>query len=301
VLPEVARPQGALRPHAPRSACASARRYCYARAFHEYLGLGAGSDFERVIAYKPRAAELLRAALLRPSWKGERVSFSGVTDCYQPLERRFRLTRACLEVCAELRNPVSVITRSALVSRDADVLADLARHQASFVIFSIPILDADLCRALEPGAPPPTLRLKAMRALADAGVPVGLSLSPVIPGLNDRLIPDTLRAARDAGASFAFHMLLRLSPSVAPVFERRLRERLPLRADAVMAKLRRARDGALNGPLGERGRGFDEASRTTHALFRMWHEKLGFGPAPKVPEPSPFRRPGRGVQLGLFG
>ncbi|MCB9759341.1 MAG: radical SAM protein [Alphaproteobacteria bacterium] len=285
----------------PYRGCTHACAYCYARAFHEYLDLGAGTDFERILHVKHRAPELLAEAFAKRSWAGEGLAFSGVTDCYQPIERRLTVTRRCLEVCAAHRNPVGVITRSPLVTRDIDLLEPLARLGAAHVSLSIPILDPELCRMLEPGAPPPSARLAAVRALADAGIPVGVSLGPLIPGINDAAMPETLAAAREAGAQWAFTMLVRLAPSVARVFERRLRETLPLRAGAVMARLRRARDGKLNeGRFGHRMVGQGEAWEMTMQMFRVHRDRLGFT-APRGREgPSPFRRPGEAVQLSMF-
>lgn len=286
----------------PYRGCTHACAYCYARDFHPYLGLGAGTDFEQELRIKPQAPALLRAAFERPSWKGEAIALSGATDPYQPLERTHRITRGLLEVCAAYRNPVGVITRSPLVTRDLDLLVELARFEAVRVNVSIPILDPTLCRKIEPGAPAPARRLAAVTALAEAGVPVGVSVSPVIPGLNDALIPDTLAAARAAGAQWAWRLPVRLMPTVEAVFERRLRAVLPLRADAVMNRIRRMRGG---GPLsggrpGQRMRGQGAAWAATAALFDLHARRLGFGPLPERRSRTPFRRPGRGVQVGLF-
>ncbi|MDP6932419.1 MAG: PA0069 family radical SAM protein [Myxococcota bacterium] len=286
----------------PYRGCTHACAYCYARRYHEFLGMGAGSDFERRITIKPRAAELLEAEFLRQRWKGERIAFSGVTDCYQPLERKYALTRACLQVAARYRNPVAIITRSPLVVRDADILVELNRHCAVSVNVSLPLLDPELCRALEPGAPGPQARLDAISALSEVGVPVGVSVSPVIPGLSDRALPETLRQAREAGARWAWMMLLRLPGSVEAVFERRLAEALPLRVDAVMARLRRSRGGRTNDTrFGDRRRGQDESWRVVEQLFELWHRRLGFEVRPPVPATTPFRRPGQGRQVDLFG
>jgi DNA repair photolyase len=280
--------------------CTHACAYCYARAFHEYLELGAGTDFERRLVIKPRAPELLEQAFNKPSWRGERVAFSGVTDCYQPIERRYELTRRCIEVCARYRNPVAVITRSPLVVRDLDLLVELAEHDAAQVSLSIPILDLDVQRKLEPGAPPPAARLQAISRLAEAGVPVGVSLAPLIPGINDRSIPATLQAARDAGARWAWMSLVRLSPSVAAVFEERLRDAMPDAADAVLRKIQRARGTTTREfRFFERMSGQGEVWETTRRMFELWRDRLGFAPTPPC-GPTPFRRPGAAVQLALF-
>ena len=274
----------------PYRGCTHACAYCYARRFHELLGFGAGTDFETRVVVKRRAAELLEAAFRKPSWKGELVAFSGATDCYQPLERRYRLTRACLEVCARFRNPVAILTRSPLLVRDLDVLLELHRHRIVGVSMSIPILDRHTCQALEPGAPLPAQRLRAVRALADAGLPVGVNIAPVIPGLNDRELPAILKATRAAGARHAWMGRVRLAPSVAQVFEYRLRDRLgDIRADSVLRRVEAARDKG------------DAGWALTQRLFEVWHRRLGFEPRAKMPSESPFRVPGQGRQLGLFG
>ena len=285
----------------PYRGCTHACAYCFARPTHEYLGYGAGSDFERIIVVKRRAPALLQEAFDAPTWRGEAVAFSGVTDCYQPLERRYGLTRACLTVAAAYRNPVMIITRSPLITRDLDVLTELAAHGAIQVTFSIPIPDPELQRALEPGAPPPEARLRAMAALAGAGIPVGVSLAPVIPGINDRTLPDALRLAREHGATWAWPVGLRLPGAVAQVFEARLREVLPDRADRVLNGVRRMRGGKLNDPaFGDRMRGTGPEWEATEALFRVWYTRLGFQRPSPFASPSPFRRPGDGRQLGLW-
>lgn len=286
----------------PYRGCTHACAYCYARAFHEHLGLGAGSDFERVLHVKPDLPALLEAELFAPSWRGERVALSGITDCYQPIERRLGLTRACLEVLARFRNPVAIITRSPLVLRDLDLLAPLAARGALTVAVSLPIPDPALCRKVEPGAPPPAARLEAMRGLAQAGVPVGVSVSPVIPGLTDHLIPQALEQAYAAGARFAWMQPVRLSGPVGQVFAERLREALPLRADRVLGAIARARDGHPGeARFGHRMRGSGPAWDVVEQVFALHCRRLGYGPPPPLPQPSPFRRPERHGQLGLFG
>ncbi len=275
----------------PYRGCTHACAYCYARRFHELLGLGAGSDFERVLMIKPQAGPLLAEALRRrPALRGERLHFSGATDCYQPLERRYGLTRACLEVCARYGQPVSIVTRSALVARDAELLAGMD----AWVAFSIPLGDRAVARALEPGAPSPSARLDAMATLALAGVPVGVSISPIVPGLSEADMADTLRQAVDAGASWAGADLVALQGSVAAVFERRLRRTLPARADAVLARIQRAWGGVLELPRTHRPRHDDPAWRATFELFELQRRRAGLGRSP------PAVRPRRQGQLGLF-
>lgn len=284
----------------PYRGCTHACAYCYARTFHELLGYGAGSDFERRIVVKVRAPELLEATFEARRWKGDRIAMSGATDCYQPLERRYELTRRCLQVCARYRNPVSVVTRSPLVVRDIDVLLPLVSYEAVSVTVSVPILDAGLARALEPGAPSPQARLDAVRALSSAGVPVGVSVGPVIPGLNDRDLPATLQAAREAGARWAWFSALRLPGAVEAVFERRLRERLPGRADGVLARIARTQSDPARFEARLAGDVSSPAWQATRRLFELWHRRLGYEPRWEQPLRTPFRRPGQGEQLGLF-
>lgn len=294
----------------PYRGCLHACSYCYARPYHEYLDLGAGTDFDTKIAVKPNAAELLRAAFDAPRWAGELVMFSGVTDCYQPIEAKLGITRACLEVCLAYRNPVSVITKSALVERDAELLAELAREAGAHVNVSLAWLDADDARALEPWAPAPARRLKVIEALARAGVPVGIMAAPIIPGLNDEQIPGLLAAARDAGAAWAGWTLVRLPGTVAEVFPERLRVAMPLSADKVLARIRGARGGAklTDGKFHRRFRGEGAYADFIADLFATTAARLGLearadrvGDAYEPEPPSRFRRPSaRPAQLSLF-
>ncbi len=294
----------------PYRGCFHACAYCYARPTHEYLSFGAGTDFDRKIVVKPEAAKLLRAALDKPSWTGEVIVFSGVTDCYQPLEASYRLTRACLEVCREYKQPAGIITKSPLVERDIDVLADLARVTTLHVTISIPFHDEENARAIEPHVATPARRLRTVERLARAGIEVGVNVAPVIPGLNDEDIPAVLEAAKGAGASHACVTLLRLPGPVAEVFEERLRAALPLRADKVMRRIRETRDGKLyDARFGVRGRGEGVYADTIQSLFEASARRLGFRPSWNRPglndgardrSESPFERPARGGQMKLF-
>ena len=205
-------------------------------------------DFERTLVVKQNAPELLRAQLQKPSWTGETIVFSGVTVCYQPLEASYQLTRRCLQVCAEFRQPVGIITKGALVERDVDVLAQLAKHDAVTVFVSVPLADESDARAIEPFAGSPARRLRALATLSAAGVRTGVSVSPLTPGLNDHQVPAILAAARAAGAQHAFHVLLRLPAEVEQVFVERLRAAFPLRADKVLSLLTAMRAGRTNDP-----------------------------------------------------
>src|SRR5262245_10217380 len=204
----------------PYRGCEHGCIYCYARPFHEYLGFSSGLDFETKIMVKEDAPKLLRAELSSPRWQPKVVAMSGVTDCYQPVERRLKLTRGCLEVLAEFRNPVVIVTKNFLITRDLDLLADLAPHRAIAVFISLTTLDTELRKVMEPRTSPPAARLEAIRRLSAAGVPTGALLAPIIPGLTDHEIPALIEAAVQAGARFAGHVTLRLPHAVAPLFEK---------------------------------------------------------------------------------
>lgn len=256
----------------PYRGCQHACAYCYARTYHEYLGMGAGTDFDTKIVVKTNAPQLLREAFRKKSWKREAVNFSGITDCYQPLEAAYGLTRACLEVCKEFGNPAMVVTKGFLVVRDADLLASIGAR----VHVSIPFADAETAKLIEPQAPPPARRFEAVRRLSEAGVAVGIFVAPVIPGLNDRDIPAILEQAAAAGARSASFTALRLSGSVEPVFLQRLREALPLRADRVIARLRDIREGKLNNAnFGERMSGKGVYWQSIRDLFEISKKRFG--------------------------
>jgi DNA repair photolyase len=260
----------------PYRGCMHACAYCYARPSHEYLSFGAGTDFDRRIVVKPRAAELLRAAFAKKSWRKELVVFSGVTDCYQPLEASLRLTRGCLEVCADVGNPVGVITKAPLVERDVDLFQTLGRVASAHVTVSIPIWDVERARAIEPYVATPQRRVRVIETLARAGISVGVNVAPIIPGLNDQDIPQILQAARDAGATHAGSVLLRLPGSVKAVFEERLRAALPLSAERVLHRIRETRGGQLyDARFGARGRGEGPYAAAIQTLFRTTARRLG--------------------------
>ena len=260
----------------PYRGCEHGCAYCYARPTHEYLGFSAGLDFESRIVVKHRAPELLRRELSAPSWKPDTVALSGVTDCYQPVERKLRLTRRCLEVFAEFRNPVGIVTKNALVARDADVLGELARHRATVVMISLTTLDPTLRARLEPRTSPPAARLAAIRTLARAGIPVGVMVAPVIPAVNDHEIPRLLAAAAEAGARFAAKVVLRLPLAVAPLFEDWLERHVPDRREKVLNQIRELRGGALNDArFGSRMRGEGPRAEQLSQLFAVACRKAG--------------------------
>lgn len=288
----------------PYRGCVHACSYCYARPYHEYLGYGAGTDHDTRIVYKPEAARLLREAFDHPSWKGELIVFSGVTDCYQPAEAHLGLTRACLEACAEYRNPVGIITKAPLVERDLDVLTELNRVARVHVRISLPFADKAHARAVEPFVATPERRLETVRRLAQAGIPVGVNVAPIIPGLNDEAIAKVLDAAAEAGATSAGYVLLRLPGAVKSVFEERLREAFPDRAERVLHRIRETRDGELyDARFGVRGRGTGLYAEQIRALFHACARRAGLSTGfitPGDDEPT-FRRPSRpGSQFDLF-
>jgi len=261
----------------PYRGCAHGCSYCYARPYHEYLGFSAGLDFETKVLVKHRAPELLRDWLARPSWRPETIAFSGVTDCYQPAEREFELTRGCLEVAAECRQPIGIITKNALVTRDIDLLQQLAAHHVVRVSISITTLDAKLARTMEPRTSSPAARLRAMRELSDAGIPTQLMLAPVIPGLNDSEIPAIMKAARDAGADDAGYVLLKLPTSVREVFFDWLRRSYPDRLAKIETLIRSTRAGRLHDSrFGRRQRGTGNVADLIADAFSLWRKRLRY-------------------------
>ena len=212
---------------------------------------------------------------MKPSWKGDEIVFSFTSDPYIPLEAHYHLTRRCLEVCAEFRNPVGVITKSALIRRDIDVLQQLSRDARLGVFFTIPFTDRESARAVEPYAPLPEARFHAMRDLAAAGIKVGIGIAPVIPGLTTD-IPELLKRAKEAGATHAFINMLRLPGSVAPYFQERLHEKLPTKANRILNRIKEAREGKMNSSVfGERMRGKGQYWEATERLFKIHCERLG--------------------------
>jgi DNA repair photolyase len=286
----------------PYRGCSHGCSYCYARPTHEYLGLSAGLDFETKVFVKLRAAELLRSFLSSPQWKPETIVFSGVTDCYQPAERQFRLTRRCLEVAAECRQPVGIITKNALVVRDLDVLRDLAARRAVRVSLSITTLDPKLARAMEPRTSTPEARLRAIGELNAAGIPTNVMVAPIIPGLNDSEIPAILQAAREAGVQSAGYVLLKLATTVREVFLDWLARNYPDRQPRIETMIRSTRAGRLNdSQFGRRQRGTGPIAELIGESFRVWTKKLGFADNVEPLNCEDFRPPQvTSGQLKLF-
>ncbi|MEE2845788.1 MAG: PA0069 family radical SAM protein [Gemmatimonadota bacterium] len=286
----------------PYHGCEHACAYCYARPTHEYLGFSAGLDFETKILVKRDAPQLLRKALSAKKWEPQVIGLSGNTDAYQPAERRLRITRRCLEVLAEFRNPVAIITKSYLVSRDVDLLSELAEHNAVAVVLSVTSLSRDIQAVMEPRASIPERRLGAIRVLADAGIPVGVNVAPVVPGLTDHELPAILEASADAGASFAGYILLRLPHGVKDIFSMWLEQHFPDRKDKVLNRVREMRGGKLyDGRYEVRGRGEGPWADHLRSLFHVTSTRLGLNRPPALSAASFVRPPDPGKpQMDLF-
>lgn len=285
----------------PYRGCEHGCAYCYARPTHEYFGLSAGLDFETKIFVKEDAPELLRAALSSPRWQPQLIAISGVTDPYQPAERRLRLTRRCLQVLAELRNPVCIVTKNYLVTRDIDLLSELARHGAAAVTLSVTTLDNRVQRVMEPRTSIPARRLAAIQALARAGIPAGVLVAPVIPGLTDHEMPRILEAAARAGAATAGYVLLRLPHAVAPLFETWLGQHFPERKDKVLNRLRAMRGGRLyDSRFGARQRGEGPFAEQIAQIFEVTCRRLELNERHRELSTAAFLRPAPGGQLDIF-
>jgi DNA repair photolyase len=278
----------------PYRGCEHGCIYCYARPYHEYLGFSAGLDFETKILVKEDAPELLRRALGARTWRADPIAFGGVTDPYQPVERTLRVTRRCLEVLADCRQPVSLITKSGLVSRDGDLLAELARESAAHVTITITTLDEALRRSLEPRAASAAVRLAAIAALARHGVPVGVMVSPVIPGLTDHEIPRILELAAASGATFAGFTMIRFPHGVGALFEAWLDAHAPGSREKVLGRVRDVRGGRLDDArFGARMRGHGPLARLAASLFHVSRERAGLADGAPPLSGASFRRPVR--------
>lgn len=254
----------------PYRGCEHGCIYCYARPTHEYLGFSAGLDFETKIMVKEDAPELLRRHLASRNWRAQPVAISGVTDPYQPIERKLKLTRRCIEVFADFKNPISIVTKNHLVTRDADLLGQMAQKGLAMVYLSITTLDPDLTCIMEPRTAAPKRRLDAIRTLSRAGVPVGVLVAPVIPALTDHEMPAILSAAAEAGATQAGFQIVRLPLAVADLFEDWLQRHRPERSQKVLARLKDMRQGRLNSAqFGQRMRGTGQFADQIRQMFTL--------------------------------
>jgi DNA repair photolyase len=284
----------------PYRGCEHGCIYCYARPTHEYLGFSAGLDFESRILVKRAAPELLRRELSSPRWQPQVLAISGVTDPYQPIERRLELTRNCLQVLAEFRNPVVIITKNQLVARDVDILGELAAYQAARVFLSITTLDGSLSRVMEPRASHPARRLSAIETLTHGGVQTGVLVAPVIPGLTEHELPSIIAAAAQAGAGAAGYVTLRLPHGVGSLFEQWLEQHFPDRKDKVLHRIRTIRGGKLNDPnFGSRMRGEGIFAEQIESLYTLACRKAGIAERGPLLSTAAFRLPSNN-QLSLF-
>lgn len=284
----------------PYRGCEHGCIYCYARPFHEYLGLSAGLDFETRIFVKENAPTLLRKELLKPGWKPQIVGIGGVTDAYQPVERKLEITRKCLKVFSEFANPVAIITKNHLVSRDVDILCDMANKKTAMVLFSITSLDDKIVSCMEPRTSRPKLKLEAMRELSASGIPVGVMIGPVIPGLTDHEIPEIINQSVKAGAQFARYILLRLPHGVKELFEDWLEKHFADRKNKILNRIRSTRDGKLyDSTYFERHRGSGIFAEQIKAIFEKSCKKEGIAGAKLNLTTEYFKTPGL-KQLSLF-
>jgi DNA repair photolyase len=283
----------------PYRGCEHGCIYCYARPTHEYLGFSAGLDFETKIMVKADAPKLLRSELASPKWEPRVLASSGVTDCYQPVEKKLELTRQCLQVLLEFRNPVMIVTKNHLVTRDIDILSELARYQCAAVFVSLTTLDEKLAGRMEPRASRPARRLAAISALSRAGIPVGYLQAPMIPGLTDAEAPAIARAAAEAGARYAGYVALRLPHAVKDLFENWLERNYPEKKNKVLNRIRAMRGGRLSDPkFHSRMRGEGIFAEQMAELFRLACKKAGFTERSPRLSTEHFRRPKE--QLKLF-
>jgi DNA repair photolyase len=284
----------------PYRGCEHGCVYCYARPTHEYLGFSQGLDFETKIMVKHAAPELLRRELAAKKWQPQTIAMSGVTDCYQPIERRLKLTRRCLEVLAECRNPVGIVTKNSLVVRDLDLLQELAAHQAVAVFISLTTLEPELRRVLESRTSPPVARLRTIEKLTAAGIPVGVMTAPIIPAINDHEIPKLIAAAASAGARYAAYVAVRLPYANKDLFEGWLDEHFPDRKEKVLNQIKSLRDGKLNSSeFGQRMKGTGRLAAQIEDMFHIACRKAGIGRERLKLSTASFRRP-PGSQLELF-
>jgi len=286
----------------PYRGCEHGCAYCYARPYHEMLGMNAGLDFETKILVKSDAPALLRRELNRPDWRGDVICLSGVTDCYQPAERSFRITRGLLEVMREADQAVSIVTKNSLVLRDLDLLAPMGQQRLAQVNISLPTLDQELSRVLEPRTAAPAARLRAIRELTDAGIPVRVLIAPIIPGLTDHEVAQVMQAAQESGAAEAHYVLLRLPLAVAPIFLDWLAVHRPEARSRIEQLIRSTRDGRLNdSQFGQRMVGSGAYAESIRAAFATFARRFGLDrPLPPL-DTSRFRPPkSPGGQLRLF-
>ncbi|MEX0776753.1 MAG: PA0069 family radical SAM protein [Phycisphaeraceae bacterium] len=285
----------------PYRGCEHGCIYCYARPYHEYLGFSCGIDFETRIMAKPEAAAMLRRELASPRWKPETIVMSAITDCWQPIEAKLKIARACLEVLVECRQKVGVITKNRLILRDLDLLTELDRYHAVHASITLPTLDNKLAAKLEPRASAPTERLATIRALADAGIPVNVMIAPIIPAITDRETPAILQAVADAGAHSAAYVMLRLPYQIKALYEDWLQRHFPDRAEHALNLLRSMHHGKLYDSTPEhRGRGDGQIAEQIGRVFKVFQARYHLNRKSPPYDPTVFRRPSAAGQMALF-
>jgi DNA repair photolyase len=284
----------------PYQGCEHGCIYCYARNTHEYYGYNAGLDFESNIIVKPNAPAILKKQLDAKSWDPDVIMLAGNTDCYQPAEKKFQITRKLLEVLLEYKNPVGIITKNALIQRDVDILSEMAKRNLVCVNFSVTSLKEETRLLLEPRTATGKKRLQAMEFLAKHGIPVRVMAAPMIPFINSDELPEILKAASEHGALDAGYTVVRLNGKIGEVFENWIRQALPDKADRVLAQIKAAHGGNLNDSrFGTRMRGEGKFVESLHTMFRIAKNKFFDGKELPGLDASQFRRPGNG-QLDLF-
>ncbi|MAT40615.1 MAG: radical SAM protein [Ectothiorhodospiraceae bacterium] len=284
----------------PYRGCEHGCVYCYARPFHEYLDFSSGIDFETKILVKENAPALVRKGLQKKSWEPQVVAISGITDPYQPVERKLELTRGCLEVFRDFRNPIGIVTKNHLVTRDIDILSEMSEYNTAKVMISLTTLDRSLTEVMEPRTSRPERRLAAIRTLSEAGIPVGVLIAPIVPGLTDREIPELIAAAKDAGAEHVSFVMLRLPNSLVELFTTWLDEHYPDAKSKVLGRIQQMRGGNLyDSRFGVRGRGEGVYAEHIHTLFKSACKKHGIPQSGKPLSTEHFRNPYEN-QLSMF-
>lgn len=284
----------------PYRGCEHGCIYCYARPSHEYLGFSSGLDFETKIMVKRDAPELLREAFVKRSWDPQVIALAGNTDCYQPVERKLKLTRRCLEVFLEFRNPVGIVTKNFLVTRDLEILRDMAKLNLVSVVISVTSLNQELTKKMEPRTSSPAKRLEAIELLAESSIPVGVLVAPVVPGLTDEEIPSIIRETSSRGAKFASMQMLRLPFAVKDLFVDWIRREFPDRENRIISRIKQVRGGKLNSSeFRERMRGKGETAKAIRQLFRASCRKYHVNEEDIVLSTDKFRRPA-GIQMEMF-
>ena len=285
----------------PYRGCEHGCAYCFARPYHEYLGWSSGLDFETKIMVKTRAPALLHEELSSPRWRPQSIAMSGVTDCYQPIEKKLKITRGCFEVMRDFRNPATVITKNHLVTRDIDIFREMAAFDCISINISITTLDPKLARTMEPRASQPHMRLKVVEAMAKANIPVGIMIGPVLPGLTEHEIPNILKSAADAGAQRAHYTMLRLPYGVKDLFQSWLEEHYPDRAEKVLNRIREVRGGNLNDSrFGSRMRGEGFYADQIDQMIKTYKKRYGLDKGSRPLTTKHFRRDAASPQLDLF-